>query len=61
MLKELREKLGLSTQQLADKIGVARFTINRWEKGINKPHEVFIKVLKELEKKHDNKTASKSH
>ncbi len=47
-IKELREKLGLTTQQLADKIGVTRYTINRWEKGLSKPHPIFAKILEEL-------------
>jgi DNA-binding XRE family transcriptional regulator len=53
-VKELREKLKLTTQQLADKIGVSRYTINRWETGKTKPHSVFVKALNELEAKHDN-------
>ncbi len=49
-IKKLRESLGLSTQELADKFGVARYTINRWERGITKPHPVFEKMLEKLKK-----------
>jgi putative transcriptional regulator len=33
LLKQRRSEMGLSQQQLADKIGVARETINRMEAG----------------------------
>lgn len=32
-LKQLRAKLGLSQQALADKLGVKRNSVNRWEMG----------------------------
>lgn len=36
-LTELRNKLGLSQEQMADKLGVKRSTYAKWEKDINKP------------------------
>lgn len=36
-LKKLREKKGLTVQQLADQSGVTHGTIHRWENGENSP------------------------
>ena len=54
-IKELRESLGLTTQALADKIGVTRYTINRWESGKSKPQPRSAKMLEKLKgkEKHD--------
>lgn len=37
LLKKLREKQGLTQEQLAKIIGVKRTTVTLWELGINKP------------------------
>lgn len=44
-LKELREKLFLSQEDLAHEAGVAKSTINRLEKGLEKPKFVTIRRL----------------
>jgi DNA-binding transcriptional regulator YiaG len=49
-IKELREALKLSTQQLANKIGVSRYTINRWESGESRPQPRSAKMLEKLSK-----------
>ena len=36
-LTELRNKLGLSQEQMADELGVKRSTYAKWEKDTNKP------------------------
>lgn len=36
-LTELRSKLGLSQEQMADELGVKRSTYAKWEKDTNKP------------------------
>ena len=36
-LQELRKEKGLTQEQLAEKVGVARRTISRWETGSNMP------------------------
>lgn len=53
-IKGIREKLKLTMEQLADKIGVSFQTIYRWEHDKSKPHKTFIKAILELEEKHDN-------
>jgi len=42
---KIRESLGLTQQEFADKIGVAQSTIAGYEKGIRKPKELFIRKL----------------
>ena len=49
-IKELRKKLGLTQQELADKIGVARVTIARWETGQKKPSNLAKRQLVRLAK-----------
>ncbi len=44
-IRELREALGMTTQQFADVIGVARITVNRWESGESKPYKVFVEKM----------------
>ena len=48
-IKELRVKLGLTQEQLAQKLGVTFVTVNRWENGKTKPSALAIKALKDLE------------
>ena len=43
-----RRNEGISQQQLADKLGVSRQTIVRWEKDINIPSEFELRKLSEL-------------
>ena len=46
-ISELRKKSGLSQEELADKVGVARQTISKWELGETSPD---LKQSKELSK-----------
>jgi DNA-binding transcriptional regulator YiaG len=47
-IKELREHMGLTQTEFADKLGVSRRTIYRWEMKQHKPLPVFQKLIKEL-------------
>jgi len=47
LVKDLRQEMILSQQELANKLGVAFCTINRYEKGYYNPT---IKVQRELKK-----------
>lgn len=44
-LKELREKMGLTQQQLGEKLNVADATINRYEKGLRTPDFAMLDQL----------------
>lgn len=44
-IKATREKLGLTQEQLAQKIGVSFKTVNRWENGKSKPSPMARKLL----------------
>ena len=44
-LKELRKEKNLTQEQLAEKLGVARRTVSRWETGYNLPDmDIFIEL-----------------
>ncbi|MBR3660882.1 MAG: helix-turn-helix transcriptional regulator [Bacilli bacterium] len=47
-IMELRKKKGLSQEQLADKVGVARQTISKWELGETSPDLKQAKELSEI-------------
>jgi len=44
-IKELRKRLNLTQQQLADRIGVDRITVIRWEAGQRKPSNLAQREL----------------
>ncbi len=47
-LKNMRNKLGLSQEQLADKLGVSRQAITKWESGEGMPDTFNMKALAKL-------------
>ena len=50
-VKQLRATLGLSQDRLAAKIGVAPYTVRRWEAGDDHPSEENTEKLKRLARK----------
>lgn len=48
-IKELRERLGLTQQAFAVKLGVAIYTVRRWETGVNNPSPMALTNLRNLE------------
>jgi len=50
-VKQLRQRLGLSRDALARKLGVSPKTVYLWEKGKNKPSPMAQQKLEELEKR----------
>jgi len=50
-IKALRESLGLSQIELADKLGMHPATVCRWEKGKQRPTRRAIKQLLGLKRK----------
>ncbi len=50
-VKQLRERLGLTGQDLAVAIGVSVSTISRWENGKNRPSKLALARIKEVANK----------
>ena len=50
-VKALREKLGLTQEQMSRELDVSFKTVNRWERGRSKPSRMAQRLLVELEKK----------
>jgi superfamily II DNA or RNA helicase/DNA-binding XRE family transcriptional regulator len=51
-VRELREVLGLTQAQLAERLGVSFVTINRWERGHVRPSDLALDRLADLEIQH---------
>ena len=47
-LKELRTEANLKQEQLAEKIGVSRMTVHRWEKNENPPSDENLLLLAQI-------------
>lgn len=58
-VKELREKHGLSQQQLADKTGIPKGRINGWEQQNSKPKADDAKVLEQFFASLENKPSQR--
>ena len=52
-IKRLRKKLGLSQDAFAVKLGVAPYTVRRWESGKNEPSPMANKLIEMIEKEID--------
>jgi DNA-binding transcriptional regulator YiaG len=50
-IKNLREELGLTQFEMAQKVGVTPMTISRWERGISAPSPLAAKILIKLQAK----------
>ncbi len=48
LIRELRERTGLTQEKFAAKLGVTFPTINRWENGRAKPSPLAIQRIEEL-------------
>jgi len=48
-IRELRKKLKITQQQLADKLGVHRVTVAEWEAGRKRPSNLARRQLNRLE------------
>lgn len=51
LVRELRERVGLSQEKLAAKLGVTTPTINRWENGRAKPSPLALAQIEKLARK----------
>lgn len=52
-IKAIRQKLGLSQEELAQKLGVSFTSVNRWENGQTKPSKLARRQIDILCKKSD--------
>ncbi len=48
LIKKLRNKLDLTQEQFAQRVGVTFSTVNSWERGSRKPHPFLFKRLLEM-------------
>jgi type I restriction enzyme M protein len=48
LLQELRVKLNLTQEQLAERLGVSFATVNRWENGLNAPQKSARRIIENL-------------
>ena len=47
-VKEMRVALGHTQHSLSVQIGIHEMTISKWERGLARPHPVFISALRRL-------------
>jgi len=47
-VKQLRERLGLTIDQLAKELGVTARTVYRWESGASDPHPIYLARLQAM-------------
>jgi len=47
-IKEIRKRLNLTQQKLADLIGARQHTVARWETGLHQPTGAYLKALNGL-------------
>ena len=55
-IKSIRQQLGLSQEELAQKLGVSFTTVNRWENGQTKPSKLARRQIETLCKEFDCQT-----
>jgi len=58
-IKSLRKQLGLSQDKLAALLGVAPYTVRRWESGKSRPSPLALKQLNQLAKPDEEKGVKK--
>ena len=50
-IHQLRERLGLTSQELSNQLGVSISTVSRWETGVSNPSKLAVSKLVELAKR----------
>ena len=58
-IKKAREKLGLTAEELAQKLGVSVTTVSRWETGRHKPSKLARNRIKEVVDQQQDKKVDK--
>lgn len=51
LIRETRQRLGLTQEQFALKLGVSYQSVNRWENGRTKPLPLAMKQIKQMVKR----------
>ncbi|MBW4639343.1 MAG: helix-turn-helix transcriptional regulator [Gloeocapsa sp. UFS-A4-WI-NPMV-4B04] len=51
LIRETRQRLGLTQEQFALKLGVSYQSVNRWENGRTKPLPLAMKQIKQIVKR----------
>jgi len=47
-IHQLRKRLGMTSQELSNLLGVSISTVSRWETGVSKPSKLAVVRLREL-------------
>ena len=58
-IRQIRRKLDLTQQRLAEQLGVSFVTLNRWENGQSKPSAMGLSKLLELSRRSEGSVANK--
>ncbi len=59
LIKELRERLDLTQEQFAQKVGVTYSTVNHWENGKRVPLPFLVKRLLEMKQELDDQESKR--
>lgn len=59
LVKNLRERMGLTQEQFAQEVGVVFSTVNQWENGKRAPQPFLLRRLLDLKEGLDRKTSKK--
>jgi putative transcriptional regulator len=51
-IRELRERMGISQTEFGKLIGVEQTVVSRWERGANRPLNVYAEKISKLAQKH---------
>lgn len=54
LIRALRQRLGLSQEKFAAKLGVSFQTVNRWERGRTKPSQLAMNAIRQKFAEIDN-------
>jgi putative transcriptional regulator len=57
LIRELRQRLDLTQEQFAQKVGVTYSTVNHWENGKRAPQPFLVRRLLELKEELDEQNA----
>lgn len=60
LIKELRERLDLTQEQFAQKVGVTYSTVNHWENGKRTPQPYLVRRLLDLKQELDSAKRKKT-